>query len=75
MKTTIKHDPGSCRSDPPIFTIETTEDYELAKNRVQALWVQDGSSARELAALKAAIRIWESQPISGTPGIARPRRD
>ncbi|MDX3805641.1 hypothetical protein ACXIUS_22840 [Bosea thiooxidans] len=59
MKTTIKHGPDSCRSDPPSFTIETAEDYEIARKRIEALSVQDGSSFRELTALKAAMRAWE----------------
>lgn len=61
MKTTIKHGPDSCRSDPPTFTIETVEDYLLAKQRVKVLYVQDGSSFRESMALKDAIRIWEME--------------
>ncbi|TCR61763.1 hypothetical protein [Bosea sp. BK604] len=59
MKTTVKHGPDSCRSDPPIFTIETIEDYALATRRIKALSVQDGSSHREIMALKDAVRIWE----------------
>lgn len=59
MKTTVRHGPESCRSDPPTFSIETAEDYALAKRRIKALWVQDGSSYRELAALKDAVRLWE----------------
>lgn len=57
MKTTVEHGPESCRSDPPKFTIETVEDYELAIRRINALSVQDGS--RESVALKDAIRAWE----------------
>lgn len=67
MKTTIKHGPESCRSDPPTFTIETDEDYALAIHRIEALWVQDGSSHRELKALKDAIHVWETNH----PGIRR----
>ena len=59
MKTTIEHGPESRRSDPPVFTIETIEDYALAMRRLKALTVQDGSSHRESIALKDAIRIWE----------------
>lgn len=59
MKTTIKRGPESCRSDPPTFTIETVEDYALVKRRIRALSAQDGSSFRELAALKDAVRTWE----------------
>jgi len=59
MKTVIKHEPDSCRSASPIFIIETVEDYSLAKNRINSLSVQDGSSFRELAALKDAVRDWE----------------
>lgn len=59
MKTTIRRGPESCRSDPPIFTIETVEDYALVKRRISALSVQDGSSFRELLALKDAVRAWE----------------
>lgn len=59
MKTTIKHGSDSCRSDPPTFTIETVKDYELAKRRIKALSVQDGSSFRELVALKDAVCVWE----------------
>jgi hypothetical protein len=59
MKTTIKHWPESCRSDPPVFTIETAADYALATHRIKALTAQDGSTYRELAALKDAVRVWE----------------
>jgi len=59
MKTAIERGPESCRSDPPTFTIETVEDYALAKHRIKALAVQDGNSFRELAALKNAVRDWE----------------
>jgi hypothetical protein len=59
MKTTIKHGPESCRSDPPTFTIETVKDYALAKHRIKALSAQDGSSFRELVALQNAVRVWE----------------
>lgn len=61
MKTTIKHTPESCRSDAPTFTIETVEDYELAKRRIKTLSVQDGSSYRESVALKNAIGVWERE--------------
>jgi hypothetical protein len=61
MKTAIKHGRESCRSDPPSFTIETVEDYALVKHRIKALSVQDGSSFRELEALKEAVRDWEMQ--------------
>ncbi|HEY5793697.1 MAG TPA: hypothetical protein VIU82_01685 [Bosea sp. (in: a-proteobacteria)] len=68
MKTTIKHGPESCRSDPPTFTIETDEDYALALCRIKALSVQDGSSFRELMALKDAVRVWETDhPASLSP--------
>lgn len=66
MKTTIKHGPESCRSDPPTFTIETIEDYALALRRLKALTVQDGSSAREAAALKDAIRAWDAEHAGRT---------
>jgi hypothetical protein len=66
MKTTIEHGPESCRSDPPIFTIETVEDYTLAVRRYKALTVQDGSSHRESVALKDAIRIWEMKHKGAT---------
>lgn len=68
MKTTIKHGPVSCRSDPPAFTIETDEDYALAIHRIKAFSVQDGSSYRELMALKDAIRVWETNH----PGMTGP---
>lgn len=61
MKTTIRHGPDSCRSDPPLFKIETVEDYALAKRRIDALAVQDGSSYRELMALKEAVCLWEAE--------------
>lgn len=66
MKTTIKHGRESCRSDPPTFTIETVEDYELAIRRIKALSVQDGSSYRESVALKDAIRFWERDHACAT---------
>ncbi|SEG76863.1 hypothetical protein [Bosea lathyri] len=66
MKTTIERGPESCRSDPPAFTIETVEDYELAIRRIKALSVQDGSSYRESVALKDAIRIWETEHAGAT---------
>lgn len=59
MKTTVQHSPESCRSDPPTFEIETLEDYALVLRRIQALSVQDGSSYRELMALKDAARNWD----------------
>lgn len=65
MKTTIKHGPESCRSDPPTFTIETVEDYALSKHHIKALSVQDGSSYRELVALTDAVRVW----VMSHPGI------
>lgn len=66
MKTTIKHGPESCRSDAPTFTIETIDDYELAKRRIK-----DGSSYRESVALKDAIRIWEMEHASATESEQR----
>lgn len=66
MKTTIKHGQESCRSDPPTFTIDTIEDYELAIRRIKALSVQDGSSYRESVALKDAIRIWDMEHAGAT---------
>lgn len=71
MKTTIKHGPESCRSDPPMFTIETVEDYKIARRRLKALTVQDGSSYRESIALREAIRIWEADHASVTEPPAR----
>lgn len=65
MKTTVKHGPDSCRSDPPTFTIETDEDYALALHRIKALSVQDGSSFRESVALRDAIRVWEQSHPAG----------
>lgn len=59
MKTAITHGPESCRSDPPRFTIETAQDYALARHRIKALLVQDGTSFRELEALKDAVRDWK----------------
>ena len=66
MKTTVEHGPESRRSDPPKFTIETVEDYELAIRRINALSVQDGSSFRESVALKDAIRVWEIEHTGAT---------
>lgn len=67
MKTTIRRGPDSCRSDPPVFSLETIEDYALAKRRIEALRVQDGSSYRELAALRDAVRIWETEHRDAGP--------
>lgn len=69
MKTTIIHGPDSRRSDPPTFTIETVEDYALAKHRIEALSVQDGSSYRELVALKDAVRVWEMNHSGTRQGL------
>lgn len=69
MKTTVRHGPESCRSDPPTFSIETVEDYALAKRRIKALWVQDGSSYRELEALKDAVRVWEMNHPGARRGL------
>jgi hypothetical protein len=68
MKTTIRHGPESCRSDPPQFKIETAEDYALVKRRIDALMVQDGSSYRELMALKDAVRLWEMEQRGAEQG-------
>lgn len=69
MKTTIEHGPESCRSDPPTFTIETVEDYALATHRIKALSVQDGSTYREMMALKDAVRVWELNHPGTTPDL------
>lgn len=73
MKTTIKHGPESCRSDAPAFTIESAEDYALAKRRINALPVQDGSSFRERRALVDAVRVWELNHPGEKAGPVTPR--
>jgi len=54
-----------------MFTIETVEDYKIARRRLKALTVQDGSSYRESIALREAIRIWEADHASVTEPPAR----
>ncbi|MGN6099046.1 MAG: hypothetical protein ACTHP8_22780 [Bosea sp. (in: a-proteobacteria)] len=64
MRTTVRHGPNGYDSAPPVFTLETAEDYQLAKRRIEALTVQDGCSFRERQALRAAIENWEKRSAS-----------
>lgn len=63
MKTKIQHGDDDGRSGTPTFTIETLQDYELAKRRIAALsdCTKDDNAERELTALMKAVRVWDKE--------------
>lgn len=62
MKTEIEHEKSGATSRCR-FTIETVEDYELAKRRIDVLRASgtDSSVERELTALQNAVRCWNNE--------------
>lgn len=63
MKTKLEHGQGDPRETTPTFTIETIEDYQLAKKRIAALakGTYNGDADRELDALKKAVTAWDAK--------------
>jgi hypothetical protein len=63
MKTTVEHKASEAAPGKPCFTIETVEDYELAKRRVAALadMTRGKEEEQEHDALVKAVRAWEAK--------------
>ncbi|RDJ19949.1 hypothetical protein DWF00_20245 [Bosea caraganae] len=63
MKTRIEQKTGETESGTPHFTIETVEDYELAKRRIAALddATRGEDEEQEHAALVKAVRSWDEK--------------
>lgn len=64
MRTRAEHKPDEAAPAVPRFTIETDEDYALAKRRIAAL---DGTTRgdeeeQERDGLAEAVRAWEARP-------------
>lgn len=63
MKTTAEHRPDEATPAAPRFTIETNEDYALAKRRIAALddTTRGDEEEQERDALADAVRAWEAR--------------
>lgn len=63
MKTKVEHKTDEVEPGKPRFTIETIEDYELAKRRIAAL--ADTTSGEEEEhehdALVTAVKAWDAK--------------
>ncbi len=72
MKTKIEHGQDNPRTGAPRFTIETIEDYELARKRVDGLaaGTKNGDADRELEALRDAIAAWDAAHAGAKPSPA-----
>lgn len=63
MKTRVAHDTDETGPGKPRFTIETSEDYELAKRRIAALadTTRGEEEEHEHEALVKAVRAWDAK--------------
>lgn len=66
MRTRVEHSTDEAATGTPRFTIETIEDYELAKRRIAALddSTQGDEEEQEREALAEAVQAWEARRTS-----------